>query len=347
MVKENGIFGDFPCEKQVDSVFIGGGTPSLLAERDVAVLLEGISKTFTLPNNAEITIEANPNSLSIGKLKSYLTNGINRISIGQQSFDDEILSILGRIHTAKEGIAAARLADSAGFANINLDLMFGIPGQTLNQWLKSLEQAIQLEPTHLSLYSLQIEEGTPLYNDYRLERLDPVNLQTDRMCFHYGIDYLSQKGFSQYEISNYAKTGFQCKHNLKYWNMDEFLGLGAGSSSYVGGRRWKNVSSVEQWHERIERDESPIDACSVEIETPRSAMSVFMITGLRKSEGISLVEFEKRYQMTIFDAFQDSMAELEKFRQMGLVDWETRQLGKLWLTEKGIDVSNNILECFV
>jgi len=347
LIKQKGICGEHPCERPVDSIFIGGGTPSLLDEYDIGSLLGGLRKHFDLKKDTEITIETNPNSLNRSKLKAYLDAGVNRISIGLQSFDDEILARLGRLHTAEEGMAAVESARNAGFTNINLDLMFGIPGQSLDIWMKSLEEAVKLDPSHLSLYSLQIEEGTQLYNDYKLERIDSVDLTVDRQCYHDGIGYLSRNGFAQYEISNFSKMDFQCKHNMKYWNMEDFLGLGVGASSYLGGKRWKNITTRDGWFEQIEKNEVPKDVDSIENETLKSSMGIFMFTGLRKIKGISLTEFKERFHLSFFDAFKDNMPELMDCRKRGLLDWDAEGLGRVWLTENGIDVSNNIFECFV
>jgi oxygen-independent coproporphyrinogen III oxidase len=239
------------------------------------------------------------------------------------------------------------MAKEVGFENINLDLMFGLPGQTLQQWTGTLDRAVSLAPTHLSLYTLQIEEGTKLYQDYKADKLPLVDLSIDRACYHYAIELLKISGYNQYEISNFAKEGYDCKHNIKYWSLDDFLGLGLNASSYLDGKRWRNLSDLDQWTTAIEDCKPPIDYISLNQETLKDARGTFLFTGLRKTAGISFEEFKNRFGLDFFSAYAGSIDQLEQYRTQGYLDWSDSKTGRLWITELGIDNSNEIMSEFV
>lgn len=334
-------------ESFVDSIFIGGGTPSLLDGGEINRLLDGIRACWRLNDQAEITMEANPNSLSLKNLSGYLSAGVNRLSIGIQSFDDCILSELGRLHDAECGKASVAMAKQSGFENVNIDLMFGLPGQTMIQWIDSLHQAISLNPSHLSLYTLQLEEGTKFYQDYKVGKLPLVDAVMDRKCYHYAIDLLHQCGYDRYEISNFAKPGYECRHNLKYWSMGYFFGFGLAASSYFQGIRWSNQQNLGQWTDAVNANILPVDKTTVKKDSCQDEMGIFMFTGLRKASGISLLEFEKRFGVGFFQVFSERMERLEGYRRDGLLDWTDSGLGNLWLTDAGVDVSNQIMAEFV
>jgi oxygen-independent coproporphyrinogen-3 oxidase len=331
----------------VDTIYIGGGTPSLINGRDMTALLEGIRQNWLLTDCAEITMESNPNSLTAENLLAYRKAGINRLSIGVQSFDDKILAEIGRLHNSKGAVAAVCMAKDAGYENINLDLMFGLPGQTFQQWQETLNVAVSLAPTHLSLYTLQIEEGTKLYQDYKSDKLPLVDLEVDRACYHYAIEFLKRYGYNQYEISNFAKDGYTCKHNVKYWSMDDFLGLGLNASSYLCGKRWRNLSGLDQWTAQIENGQLPIDPISQQQETQKDAMGTFLFTGLRKTAGISFYEFKDRFGADFFQSYPAILKQLKHYRNLGQLDWSDAKTGSLWITEAGIDHSNEIMSEFV
>jgi oxygen-independent coproporphyrinogen III oxidase len=331
----------------VDTIYIGGGTPSLINGKDMLALLDGVRHIFSIADSAEITMESNPNSLTEENLLAYRKAGINRISIGVQSFDDGILAGIGRLHDSKGALKAVCMTKNAGFENINIDLMFGLPGQTFQQWEESLNAAVSLDPTHLSLYTLQIEEGTKLYQKYKADKLPLVDLDVDRACYHYAIEFLKKNGFNQYEISNFAKDNYECKHNIKYWSFEEFLGLGLGASSYVDGKRWENVSCMEQWTSQIENKTLPVDNESLHHESYKDAMGTFVFTGLRKTEGISFEDFKNRFGLDFFRAYAGCMNQLEQYRSQGQLDWSNCSTGRLWITEVGIDHSNEIMSEFV
>jgi oxygen-independent coproporphyrinogen III oxidase len=331
----------------VDSIFIGGGTPSLFEAAEIQRILDGIRASWQLDDQIEITMESNPNSLSHEKLIGYRKAGVNRLSIGIQSFDDGLLSQLGRLHDAKCGESSILMAKEAGFSNINLDFMFGLPGQRMDHWISSLQKAISLDPNHLSLYTLQIEEGTNFYRSYKSGALPLMDESLDRACYHQAIKLLNSFGYRRYEISNFAKAGQECRHNLKYWSMDDYLGFGLGASSYLQGNRWSNRRSLAEWTDSLSCRQLPIDAGTEKMDSKHDEIGIFMFTGLRKTCGVSLLEFEKRFGEGFFHVFASQRDLLEQYRNEGLIDWSESKTGNLWLTESGIDVSNQIMAEFV
>lgn len=328
----------------VDTVFIGGGTPSLLEPYEITEILETVRNYFNLSENAEISIESNPNSLDDIKLASYLKAGINRLSIGMQSFDDNVLKTLGRIHSSDNAKMAITRAKAMGFDNINLDLMFGIPGQTMESWNKTLDTAIELSPDHISFYSLQIEEGTKFYEDYKNERLPFLeNSLTDQM-YLFAVDKLKNAGYDHYEISNMSKPGKHCKHNLKYWKLKDYLGLGASASGYINGFRCENPCDLITWKEQVLSEDAGYDEVDIHMETKEEAMSVFVFTGLRLLAGIDLKDFEERFGVSFEEVYKDKMDYLKEQESAGniIVDNDS-----IRLTEKGILISNDIMCEFV
>ena len=326
--------------KVVDTIYIGGGTPSILPAEDMKRVVECICSNFALADDPEITIEANPATIDDRKLETYLESGINRISIGVQSFDKSILNLLGRVHDKNDALNAVRMAKKAGFNNVNVDMMFGIPGQTLKMWRDSLRQCIFLRPEHISLYSLQIEEGTPFYKMMENGTLEPTPDSVDRTMYHDAVDMLTQAGYHHYEISNGALPGFESRHNLKYWSYREYLGLGPGASSFIGGHRFKNISSVLEYLKYIKQGLPPVKPEDVEKYTLRDDMGVYVFTGLRKTEGFDIRDFEETFRTDFFDVYDPAI--LTRLR--GLVEMEGCILR---LTEKGLDVSNKVMAEFV
>ena len=234
LIKEAGMAGGaYGEDRKVDTVFIGGGTPSLLSSEQIWCVVNALDAAFDMTDDPEITIEANPGTLTHEKLSAYRDCGINRLSMGVQAMDDDLLWSIGRIHRKEDVITGYDLARNAGFENINLDLMFGMPGQDMAMWEDTLGQIIEMDPEHISFYSLQIEGNTPFYDLYKAGELDTASDETERRMHHKAIHTLEDAGFEHYEISNSAKPGRQCRHNLKYWSMDEYVGLGLGAHSYM------------------------------------------------------------------------------------------------------------------
>lgn len=318
-------------EYKVVSIFVGGGTPSILEGAQIAEILREIRKHFTVEVGAEITVECNPGTLSKDKLFCYKQSGVNRLSLGLQSADNEELKILGRIHTYEEFLKSFSLARNAGFHNINVDLMSALPRQTRESWQKTLHQVLALHPEHISAYSLIIEEGTPFYEHYRPggpeEYLLPDE-DTERQMYYDTRDTLEAAGYERYEISNYAKPGFACRHNLGYWERRDYLGLGLGASSFIKGVRYKNHNKLfaylrgDYTHEEIQR------------LTRQEEQEEIMFLGLRKAEGVRLIgELLKVYEETF-----------QRLEKQGLL---LREDGRAQLTDLGIDVSNYVLAEFL
>ena len=312
---------------EADTIFIGGGTPSLLEPHLICDILQSLRQNFAVDPQAEITIEANPKTLSLDKLQAYRQSGINRLSIGLQSFDPGCLQRLGRIHTAEDFVQNYELARRCGFTNINIDLMFAIPGQTMEIWMDTLKKTVALSPEHISFYSLQIEEGTPFYEQFMAGDWEEIPDEVDRQMYHRAVSLLRESGYAHYEISNCARPGYVCRHNWKYWSMEEYLGVGSAASSYMGGVRFTNPPFAER-HENSFADDT----------------AEFVFTGLRKICGIDLQQFARRFGCSFWSVFGDRRAELEEYFRTGMLIEED---GRLRLSEEGIDISNRIMAEFV
>lgn len=318
---------------EVDSVFIGGGTPSILPVEHMERIFEALSERFRLSEDAEITVECNPGTAGKEAFQAYRSIGINRISFGFQSAVDAELKKLGRIHTAAEAEEAFWMARQAGFDNINIDLMSAIPGQTLDSYQMTLSAALALDPQHISAYSLIIEEGTPFYAEYGEK--PPVDEDTDREMYAMTKDLLAQGGYRQYEISNYAKEGFSCRHNLKYWSGGDYIGFGLGASSKIGNIRYKNETDIHTYTDKVQKGENIIYI--EEVLQPEDEMAEFFILGLRKTEGVSRSEFAARFSEDAMDRYGDLLFQCEK---EGLLTFSADRIA---FTDRGLDVSNYVL----
>jgi oxygen-independent coproporphyrinogen-3 oxidase len=340
----------------VDSIFIGGGTPSLVDETLIGDLMSTVSDGFEIAEGAEISIESNPKTLSENKLKAYLENGINRLSIGAQSLNDNLLQYMGRIHTSQDFIQNYKLARECGFKNINIDMIFSIPGQTKQTWLDSLEQAADLKPEHISFYSLQVEEDTPFFSMLKSGELIVTDDELDRGMYHDAVALLEEKGYQQYEISNAAKEGCQCRHNLKYWSMEDYLGLGLGAHSCLDGIRFSNETDLEKYMSIGLKDDSgsatyddlghivagssPFIVWQHE-NTKEENISEYLFTGMRKISGIRFDDFRNRFGIELSEAHGDV---IRKHQGSGLIEINE---GYLRFTKQGIDLSNSVLADFV
>ena len=311
----------------VDSVFIGGGTPSILPAEYISRLLSCVKESFCLKPDAEITMEANPGTLTESKLRMLKEAGVNRLSLGLQSFDNRILKAMGRAHTAETFMESYRLARKAGFQNINLDLMFDFPGQRMEQWEDTLKKAAALKPEHISFYGLQIEEGTPLYEDYKMERIPELDEEKDAEMYFRALDLLKSEGYHHYEISNAALPGYECRHNLKYWHFQDYLGIGASASSFMNG---------------VRVTENPGGGHHVNTFLENCAEYVF--TALRTDAGVDLQAFRKMFGRELWEVFSDRREEYRQYAERGLVKEEN---GHMTLTREGIPVSNDVMALFV
>lgn len=332
-------------ENAIDTIFIGGGTPSLLRKESIIEILKAAKAAFCVMKDAEITVEANPKTLDAEKLRAYRRAGVNRLSIGAQSMDDGLLAFMGRAHSRQDFLENYWAAREVGFDNINVDLMFGIPGQTQKMWRDSLGQVIELAPEHISFYSLQLEEGTEFARLYRNGEIDLPSQQEDRTMYHEGIRMLKESGYRQYEISNCARPGYACRHNLKYWSFDEYLaaGLGAHSFRYEQGRRC-NLSQLEAYLQAAEAGRLPVDEGAYEKETLRDYMGEYVFTALRKAEGVSFSDFQNTFGEDFFQVYRGCVKILREYEKKGLVDLNE---GGFFLTARGIDRSNEIMSEFV
>ena len=318
---------------KVDTVFFGGGTPSFFGADGIATLLTTIRRNFDVDTNAEITLECNPDSVSDKFLGRMRAEGVNRVSLGIQCDDDEILKKLGRPHTYAQAQAAYHRIRKAGFRNISVDLMYGLPGQTLRAWQDTLEHVLTLNPEHISCYGLKIEEGTPFHQYQDVLNLADDDTQAD--MYLSAIQILRDQGNRQYEISNFAKREMASKHNLKYWNGGEYLGFGPDASSDFAGKRFRMVRNLHAYIDGIFERGSVIE--EMEEIPPRERAAEYLMLRLRTTQGISGEEYEKRFLLP----FKPLEKELEKYRQKG---WALHSEGGRWrLTPEGFLLSNTII----
>ncbi len=324
----------------VSSVFVGGGTPTVLPRRLLAQLLGACREAFDITEDAEITSEANPGTADASLFAALREMGVNRLSMGVQSLDEAELRWLGRIHGADEAVTAYRAARRAGFENINLDFMFGLPGQSIATWQRTLDRAINLGPEHVSLYGLTVEHGTPLYDLVRRGLQAPPD--DDRAADFYllAADRLAAAGYEQYEISNWSRPGRSCRHNLVYWHHAPYLGFGAGAHSFAGDRRWWNVRPVPEYIQRVSSGASP-ERGSEQIGRA-TAMGEFMMLGLRLvQEGVTDAAFRSRFDASLEEVFGD---EIDRLVSRGLLE---RLSDRLRLTGGGRLLGNQVFAEFL
>ena len=321
---------------QIRSVFVGGGTPSLLEAEEFAQLAETLrSNTGEWVPEGEWTIEANPGTITVQKAEAWYRWGVNRVSMGMQASQAELLQRLGRIHTYDQVEDSMKVLRSVGFTNINLDLMMGLPGQSMADWLETLEKAVALEPEHLSCYSLILEEGTPLYEDVESGRLSLPDEETDRTMYDLTLRFLEEKGYHQYEISNFAKEGKECRHNLSYWDLSQYRGMGLGASSYIKGCRIQNTFDLDEYNTKGPQEHVEEEA------SVKDAMEEWMFLGLRRTKGVSRWEFQARFGCPMESVYGEVTA---KLLQDGLIQEEGDQL---CLSRRGLDLANVVFEAFL
>lgn len=340
----------------VDSIFFGGGTPSLLSARSIQQINAALDSAFCVDKDAEITVEANPGTLNPEKLLAYKSAGINRISLGIQSFDDDELRKIGRIHDAEIALKTIEACRRAGFENLNLDLIFSLPNQTLESWEGNLKTAIDISPEHLSIYGLQLEEGTDFFERFKAGEFDETSDELDRQMYHQTCDILKDSGFKHYEISNWSKQGYECRHNLKYWNFDDYLGIGPSAASFVCGVRFEVTPSVidfisaygsddikEQYKER-NVDKKKNLFTNIHQNTLRDSAGEFAFTALRTVEGVSFDKFKSMFGKAFMDFYEEEKHELERYIELGYLYIDENGIR---LTRRGIDISNSIMALFV
>ena len=322
----------------IKTIFIGGGTPSYLEENELEKLLITVSK-LKLSSKLEYSMECNPGTVNENKLKIMKKYGINRISFGLQSCNNQLLKKIGRIHTFKEFLENYNLARKIGFNNINIDLMYGLPNLTIQDWKDTLEKISELRPEHISAYSLIIEEGTAFYKLYEKDKLELPSEDDERVMDKLTKDILKSNGYHQYEISNFALPGKECEHNKVYWSLEEYIGVGSASSSYIDGYRLVNTSNINDYIEKINNNISVvIDKYENTIE---DEMEEFVFMGLRMVSGIDLLKFKKKFGVDINSIYKEV---IEKNIKDGLLVVEEN---KMFLTAKGMELSNSVMSDFI
>lgn len=321
-------------DRRVESVFFGGGTPSLLPPEMIAAIMEKLGSAFAFADKAEVTLEANPESLRGDAAARYLAAGVNRISIGVQSLDDQILRTLGRPHKGIDAMNAVFAARSAGFKNVSVDLMWGLPGQGVRHWLQTIKEVIKLGPDHISSYNLNLEPGTSLERDVEAGALTLPPERDQSLMFMEGAGLLEAGGYIQYEISNFARMGFQSRHNMGYWEGEEYLGLGPSSTSTIGAKRWTNPASLTAWREQTLKG---IDGRTTETLTPRIRILELIMLRLRTARGLRLRAYK---ELTGGDLLKDHEKLIQTLHENGLLRIRN---GYLSLTRSGMMVSNAVL----
>jgi len=324
--------------RNVETAYFGGGTPTLLSAGQIENLISALEKKASFEKSAEITIEANPETMTSEKLSHLRTLGFSRLSLGVQSFDDGLLKILGRPHDSGQAMAAYRLARRAGFENIGLDLIYGLPGQSMKQWERDLRRAAELGPEHISAYSLTYEPGTEFTAWREQGWIEPCGEDLEAEMFLLAHQYLPTAGYQHYEVSNFSRPGHRCRHNLNYWRCGDYLGFGAGASSHIEGRRWTNVSDWREYVIRLESGQSPIGFSEELSSGQRWFEAIFL--GLRMIEGMAIEEFKSRWGQRP-DEYKPEV--WEKLSKEGYII--SRQ-GRLCFTSQGLMIADLLLSNF-
>lgn len=329
---------DNQTRDKITSIFFGGGTPSVLPDGCIADILMAVRDCFDIEDDAEITMECNPGTVNESRLSEYRAAGVNRLSFGLQSADNNELKMLGRIHTFEQFVESFRLARKAGFNNINVDLMSAIPGQTEATLENTFDKVMALQPEHISVYSLILEDGTYLADN--IDKFPPVpDEDEDRRMYHMTNERFHSAGYERYEISNYSRKGFECRHNLLYWNRGEYYGFGCSAAGFIGNERYSDIRDVKKYIE-LNGDIEKLHE-NIEILTKEDAIEEFMFLGLRKMAGVDVMDFQRRFGVPIENVYAK---EIEHNVDKGLL---IRQGDMLKLTEYGIDICNTVMSDFI
>lgn len=358
LLKEIGFYGaKYGKNFVADTIFFGGGTPSLMEPELIEKILRSLKRNFFIAQDSEITMECNPATVTAEKLAAYRKIGVNRLSIGAQSFDDTVLEKLGRVHKADDIIKTVEMARKAGFDNISLDLMFAVPGQDMDKWLDSMKKALELRPEHLSFYSLEISDGTVFGDLFKTGKLQETSAEEDRLMYHRALDMTDKAGYSHYEISNAALAGRECKHNLKYWNLSDYMGLGASAHSFIRDTRYSNISNVKMyyhtmWSQDVASDMRANDSDAFAADcvgvsrknTYMDNVAEYTFTALRTKRGVVFEDFTKKLKNDFWDIYALQRTEFEMFVRQGYAKSDVWHIA---LTRKGIDISNRIMSLFV
>ena len=327
--------------REVTTIYIGGGTPSLPNPEYISNIINKISENFKISKNAEITVEVNPGTVTKEKIEKYKSSGVNRISIGLQAVQNRLLKLIGRIHTYEEFLESYNIIKNAGIDNINVDLMLALPTQTLEELKDSVNEIIKINPKHISLYSLILEEGTELEKLVDDNKIELIDEKTEREMYWETKKILEKNGYNQYEISNFSKKGFESKHNMDCWNQEEYIGFGLAAHSYVENKRFSNTENFDEYIKNIENNEYEKNIQLHETQDREAKAKEFMMIGLRKIEGISISEFERRFRINPLFYFR---FEIEKLVNEDLIEVD---LDNIKLASKGLDLANLVFEEFL
>lgn len=328
-------------QQEITTIYMGGGTPSLIDAKDMVEIVETIKATGKVSKEAEITIEVNPGTVTKDKLEQYVACGINRISIGLQATQDRLLQQIGRIHTYEQFLQTYHLARQVGFSNINVDVMLALPNQTLEMLQESVEKVLELQPEHISIYSLILEEETPLMIAYQQKEITLPEEEIERLMYWNIKQMLEQAGYIHYEISNFSKKGKVSRHNMNCWNQEEYIGIGVAAHSYQNNIRFSNPSNIATYLKNIQEKQIEKNWQIQEEQTMLDKQKEFMLLGLRKIEGVSITEFKKRFVQNPIYLFRK---ELDTLVSKGLIEVDLEQIH---LTNKGLDFANMVWEEFV
>lgn len=334
--------GEIEDDAIISSVYIGGGTPSYIPSSYIIEILDKIHNYFYgRIENPEITIEVNPGTVTKEKIKDYKEAGVNRISIGLQATQDRLLEQIGRIHTYEQFLDSYGIIVNSGFLNVNIDIMLGLPNQSLEELEETVEKVIHLRPAHISIYSLTLEENTKLYQQIKNGELKLPNEEIERIMYWRTKRNLEVNGYHHYEISNYAKPGKEAKHNLDCWDQKEYIGIGVAAHSYYNDIRYSNTNDLDTYIENIENKEYKRNQTIQELQDTISKMKEFMILGLRKIDGIEMKRFQEKFGKDVFEIFEQELEKLQEARLL-VVDEET-----IKLTNRGLDFANVVWSEFV
>jgi len=339
LIKEITIKSNAMPDVKLESIYLGGGTPSLLNVRQVKEILKAAHQFNVMPQ-AEISMEVNPASLNPDKLQGWQEAGVNRISVGVQSFFDDELALLGRMHNSSAVMETVEMLHNEEWENFNLDLIYGLPGQTPARWRQNLEKAVDCQPTHLSLYLLQLEEQTPMGKDVARGKLNMLDEDEEWYMYSLAMEYLESRGFNHYEISNFCLPGYECRHNLIYWQGREYLGIGAGAVTFTAYQRYMNKPDIKKYTATLlSGNQCPVN--ELEHMSKRELMVDALILGLRLCQGINLLDFQQRFQVDISSEYKKNIAH---YMERGLLQMED---GNLKFTKEGYFLSNQVLSSFM
>lgn len=327
-------------KSEITTIYIGGGTPSYIDSKFIVQILEKI-KEKNVAQDAEITIEVNPGTVTQEKLQDYIDCGINRISIGLQTTNDELLKQIGRIHNYEQFLETYKLAKKVGFKNINVDLMLGLPNQRIIDLKESLESVLRLAPKHISVYSLIVEEGTPIANKIKNGKLKLLDDELERNMYWYVKNTLELNGYKHYEISNFAKKGYESKHNMNCWNQMEYVGIGTAAHSYRDITRYSNTEDIKEYIKNVQKGEFEKNRIIHEIQKEEDSKKEFMLLGLRKIDGLKISEFKNKFGDNPIYLYRNELKKLSDEKLIIIQDDNIR------LSNKGIDLANLVWEEFV